>query len=99
MAQVRPMIEKSELLLEDVKATMTYNNEAIIAASNVFAANCTIEIGGQGFVMDVDMIAAAVIARLVRDTHLVTFDEMKSEIERKLGEVPSSASEEEKKAS
>ncbi len=99
MAQIRPMIEKAALQLEEVKATMTYSNDAIIAASNLFAANCTIEIGGQGFVMEVDMIAAAVIAKLVRDTHLVTFDEMKSEIERKLGEAPSASPEEEKKAS
>ena len=93
------MLEKAALQLEEVKATMTYSNDAIIAASNLFAANCTIEIGGQGFVMEVDMIAAAIIAKLVRDTHLVTFDETKSEIERKLGEAPSASPEEEKKAS
>lgn len=102
MAQVRPMIEKATQVVEEVKTTMTYNSEALIAASNVFAANCTIEIGGQGFVMETDMIAAACTARVIRDTHLVTFDEMKSEIERKLGEVSSGAQggqEETKKAS
>ncbi len=99
MSQVRPLIENAALQLEQVKASMTYNSDSIIAASNVFAANCTIEIGGQGFVMETDMIAAAVIGRVIRDTHLVTFDEMKSEIERKLGEVPSGSPEEEKKAS
>ena len=102
MTQIRPMLEKAAILVEEVKASMTYNSEALIAATNVFAANCTIEIGGQGFVMELDMIAAAVTARVVRDTHLLTFDEVKSEVERKLGEAPSadaSGEAESKKAS
>lgn len=101
MAQIRPMLENAAQLVEAVKATMTYNSESTIVATNVFASNCKIEIGGQGFVMETDMIAAAVTAKVVRDTHLLTFDEVKTDVERKLGEMPNpdGSADESKKAS
>jgi hypothetical protein len=100
LTSVRPLIEKAQAALEKVKGTMTYNADAMIAANNVFAANCQIEIGGYSVVMETDTIAAAVTAKKRRDTHICTYDEIKNDVEKKLGAAPTSAapSQEPKKA-
>jgi len=85
MANVRPLIEQVALQVESVKASMTYNEDALIAATNVFASNCQVEVGGQGVVMEADTMACGISARKRRDSHLCTYDEIKSEIEKKLG--------------
>ncbi|MEI6397137.1 MAG: FapA family protein [Pseudomonadota bacterium] len=91
MTNVRSLIEKVQALLEKAKSSMTYNAEAMIAASNVFAANCQIEIGGYHVVMEADTIAAAVCAKKRRDTHICTYDEIKNDVENRLGSAPNSA--------
>jgi hypothetical protein len=88
MSNVKPLIESATQSLEKAKSLLTYNQSAIIAASNVFAANCTIEIAGAGVVVEADSIAAAVAAKKRRDTHLVTYDEIKHEVEKQLTGAP-----------
>jgi hypothetical protein len=88
MSNVKPLIESATQSLEKAKSLLTYNQSAIIAASNVFAANCTIEISGAGVVVEADSIAAAVAAKKRRDTHLVTYDEIKHEVEKQLAGAP-----------
>ena len=89
MVDVKPLIEKATAQLEAVKSKLTFSPDALIAASNVFAANCLIEVGGHGVVMEVDTIAAVVSAKKRRDTHICTYDELKNEVEKKLGAVSS----------
>lgn len=84
MSDVRPIIETVTSQLEVMKSSMAYNQDALIAATNVFAANCQVEVGGQGVVLEADTMAVGISARKRRDSHLCTFDEIKSEIERKL---------------
>ena len=91
MTNVRPLIELATQQLETVKSSMTYNDDALIAATNVFAANCQVEVGGQGVVLEADTMAVGISARKRRDSHLCTFDEIKSEIERKLAGSPVSS--------
>jgi uncharacterized protein (DUF342 family) len=91
MTNVRPIIEQAQALLEKAKASMTYNADAMIAASNVFASNCQIEIGGYNVVMETDTIAAAVCAKKRRDTHICTYDEIRNDVDKKLGAAPSSS--------
>ena len=88
MANVRPLIETVTQQLEILKTSMTYNEDALIAATNVFAANCQVEVGGQGVVLEADTMAVGISARKRRDSHLCTYDEIKSEIERKLAGSP-----------
>jgi len=84
MANVRPLIETVSGQLEAMKSSMTFVDDCLVAATNVFAANCSIEVGGQGVVMEADTMAVGVSARKRRDSHLCTYDEIKSEIEKKL---------------
>ncbi len=84
MVNVKPLIEKATVSLDIAQSAMTYNGDAIIAATNVFAANCVIEIGGNGVVMETDTIAAAVCAKKRRESNIVTYDEIRSDIEKKL---------------
>jgi uncharacterized protein (DUF342 family) len=91
MVNVKPLIEKATAYFEKAKSTMTFNGDAIIAATNVFASNCVIEIGGNGVVMETDTIAAAVCAKKRRDSNIVTYDEIRSEIEKKLSGASSTA--------
>jgi uncharacterized protein (DUF342 family) len=91
MVNVKPLIEKATAYFEKAKSTMTFNGDAIIAATNVFASNCVIEIGGNGVVMETDTIAAAVCAKKRRDSNIVTYDEIRSEIEKKLSGASSAA--------
>lgn len=84
MANVRPLIETLSSQLEAMKSSMTFVEDCLVAATNVFAANCSIEVGGQGVVMEADTMAVGVSARKRRDSHLCTYDEIKSEIEKKL---------------
>lgn len=84
MANVRPLIEAVSSQLETMKSSMTFVDDCLVAATNVFAANCSIEVGGQGVVMEADTMAVGVSARKRRDSHLCTYDEIKSEIEKKL---------------
>ncbi len=84
MANVRPLIETVSSQLEAMKSSMTFVEDCLVAATNVFAANCSIEVGGQGVVMEADTMAVGISARKRRDSHLCTFDEIKSEIEKKL---------------
>lgn len=84
MANVRPLIETVSSQLETMKSSMTFVDDCLVAATNVFAANCSIEVGGQGVVMEADTMAVGVSARKRRDSHLCTYDEIKSEIEKKL---------------
>jgi len=93
MASVRPIIEVATQQLELMKSSMTYNEDAMIAATNVFAANCQVEVGGQGVVMEADTMAVGISARKRRDSHLCTYDEIKSEIDKKLagGAAPAAA--------
>ena len=88
MTNVRPLIETVTQQLEILKTSMTYNEDALIAATNVFAANCQVEVGGQGVVLEADTMAVGISARKRRDSHLCTYDEIKSEIERKLAGSP-----------
>ncbi len=90
MANIKPLIEKAAESCEQAKSSMTYNADAIIAATNVFASNCMIEVGGVGVVLETDTIAAAVCAKKRRDSNVLTYDEIRSEIEKKL-HGPSSA--------
>jgi uncharacterized protein (DUF342 family) len=80
MANVRPLIETVSSQLEAMKSSMTFVEDCLVAATNVFAANCSIEVGGQGVVMEADTMAVGISARKRRDSHLCTFDEIKSEI-------------------
>lgn len=84
MADVRPLIETVTKQLETLKTSMTYNEDALVAATNVFASNCQVEVGGQGVVLEADTMAVGISAKKRRDSHLCTYDEIKSEIERKL---------------
>jgi uncharacterized protein (DUF342 family) len=84
MTNVRPLLEKLTQQLEYAKASKTYSPEAMIAASNVFAANCQIEISGHNVIMEVDTIAAAVCAKERRNSHICTFDEIKGDLEKKV---------------
>jgi uncharacterized protein (DUF342 family) len=88
MTNVRPLIEAVTQQLEILKTSMTYNEDALIAATNVFAANCQVEVGGKGVVLEADTMAVGISARKRRDSHLCTYDEIKSEIERKLAGSP-----------
>jgi hypothetical protein len=88
MTNVRPLIETVTQQLESLKTSMTYNEDALIAATNVFASNCQVEVGGQGVVLEADTMAVGISARKRRDSHLCTYDEIKSEIERKLAGSP-----------
>jgi uncharacterized protein (DUF342 family) len=84
MANIRPLIETISVQLEAMKSSVTFIDDCLIAATNVFAANCSVEVGGQGVVMEADTMAVGISARKRRDSHLCTYDEIKSEIERKL---------------
>jgi uncharacterized protein (DUF342 family) len=84
MTNVRPLIESLAEMLENMKSEMTYNEDAMVAATNVFAANCKVEVGGQGVVLESDTMAVGISGRKRRDSHLCTYDEIKSEIERTL---------------
>jgi hypothetical protein len=88
MTNVRPLIEAVTQQLEILKTSMTYNEDALIAATNVFAANCQVEVGGQGVILEADTMAVGISARKRRDSHLCTYDEIKAEIERKLAGSP-----------
>jgi uncharacterized protein (DUF342 family) len=88
MTNVRPLIETVTQQLESLKTSMTYNEDALIAATNVFAANCQVEVGGQGVVLEADTMAVGISARKRRDSHLCTYDEIKSEIEKRLAGSP-----------
>jgi uncharacterized protein (DUF342 family) len=84
MTKVRELIEKVQKLLDYSISSKTYNAESTIAASNIFASNCEIEISGHLVRMEVDTIAAAVCAKERRNSHICTFDEVKADVERKV---------------
>ena len=84
MTKVRPLIEKVAQLLESAKSSKTYNPDSSLAASNIFASNCDIEISSHIVRMEADTIAAAVCAKERRNSHICTFDEVKADIERKV---------------
>ena len=82
-SQINPLIEKIELMLKNITDNSDYNSTSIIAASNVLSANCKIEISGHHVKIAADSIAVAIAAKQRRDTHILTYDELKTEIEKK----------------
>ena len=82
LTKVRDLVERVEKLLEYSKSEKTYNPESMIAASNIFASTCEIEISGHIVRMEADTIAVAACAKERRNSHICTFDEVKNDVER-----------------
>ena len=85
LMRIKAVVEKAEMLLTNAKGSVKYNPDAIMGAQMTLSANCNIEIGGNPVQLETDFLATAVTAKRRRDGHACPIDDVKSEIERRVG--------------